>query len=571
MTTSPSNPHPRAGRRLIAAALTLVGTLVWAHALAAVARTFIGVDASEFAPASLALTLGALLTGVAGAIGLAKPSRAALQAKVAGLLAAAMIGGMHPGTWIIALALIPAGAGMAAIGRLLERRLPADLDDLPLRHPKWAIAWTVIAALAVMQVGRLSTYMTDPSSDWFLSTRDPFYAKHECANAYVYAAELNRRGEDNVYAAEHYPGIDPEAAPVSEVIGMVPEDPYQYPPQFLLLPRAALGATSDYGAIRSCWFALNASLCLAAVLALATWVGGRTGRIAGLLTPALLVSFPVLHNLQYGQFHFAAISLSILGLLAFQRRRVRLGGVLLACAAFAKIFPAVLLIPLALQKRWRELGWTLAAGSAITLVAWGVLGPSPFHAFLDYHWPRLADGSAFAFAEAWPEVADLLVAGNQGAQGIVDKLDALGLVSSNAPLARLAPKLFGLALLAVAFVAGLGLRTASRAQHARTWLGLLGLASLASAGAWADYVPLTCVWLLAYLAPLAKGSRVILVALSFTALMQVLLVGAVPIGGASDPQWMLPLSLLGALSMWLTFVGAQLPLLPQRETSHVVA
>jgi len=550
--------RPGTARSALATLAALVGTLVWTHALAGLLRAAADLPVATFAPASTGLSLAAVAVALAGCTALRSPRVAATRAALMALVAWGVLVAVFPATLVAGLALPAVGAAFSAAASWLARRLPASFDELPRRHPKASLAWLAIALLAVVQVGRLSTYMTDSETDWFLSTRHPFYAKHECMNAYVFGAELDRRGEPNVYHPEHYPGLNPEAAPVTEMTGMAPEDPFQYPPQFLLLPRLAIEATSDYGAVRLVWFGLNVTLCLAAVLALAVWVGGAVGRAAGLLSPAVLASFPVLHDFQYGQFHFAAIALAVLGSLAFQRKRPALGGWLLAGAILAKLFPAVLLIPLAVQRRWRELAWTAGAGIAITAVALLVLGTAPFEAFGGYHLPRLADGSAFAFGEAWPEVATLVTAGNQGASGIVHKLAAMGVPWVDASVASIVGKVFGLGLLALALLTGLRAAKASRAEHAIGWLGLLGLGSLASTGAWADYVPLTCVWLLAYLAPLARGRSVVATVLALCALMQMTLLGTMPLGSASDAAWMMPLSLLGAVLMLGTFVGAVL-------------
>lgn len=558
--TDPHLQPPRAARRAVAAVFALVGTLVWTHALAGVARAMAGIPAVELASASLALSVAAVLTALAGAIGSRSGKRAALFAGLAGLAGAVEIGRTHPGLLVPAAALVPAGIAFAGLGAWFARRLPATLDDAPARHPVRAAAWVALALVAVVQVGRLSTWVSDRESDWFVSTRHPFYAKHECLNAYVFGAELDRRGESNVYDPRLYPGLNPGVQPRTEMVGMSPEDPFQYPPPFLLLPRLAIEATHDYDAIRSAWFGLNATLCLGALLALATWIGGRAGTVAGLLSPAVLASFPVLYDLQYGQFHFAAIALAVLGLLALERGRAALGGSLLAGAILSKLFPAVLLLPLAVQRRWRDLGWTALAGGAMTAAALLVLGSAPFSAFLGFHLPRLGDGSAFAFGEAWPEVADLIVAGNQGVHGIVHKLGAMGFAWADDSAARIAGDAFAALLAALACVVGLRARGASREARAASWLGLVGLASLLSTGAWADYVPLTCVWLLAVLAPLAPLARrpALGIALGVCALLQVFLLGTIPIGAAADPFWMLPVSLVGALALVVTFAGAAL-------------
>jgi hypothetical protein len=298
---------------------------------------------------------------------------------------------------------------------------------------------------------------------------------------------------------------------------------------------------------------------------LSLWVGGRVGVFSALLSPLVLISFPVLHNFQYGQFHFAMIALAVLGLLAFSRKWPALGGTLLAVSILSKLFPVLLLVPLAVQRRWRDLIWTAAAGAVLTAVAVGILGPASFTAFVTYHLPRLSDGQAFAFGEAWPEMATLVTAGNQGIPGIMNKLVAIGVPGIDAATANGASKVYGLALLALSVFVGVRTAGAARAKQAIAWLGLLGLASLASAGAWADYVPLTCLWLLALLAPMLvdePGRLGVKLALAACAVMQFFLIGTMPLGGHADASWMYPLSLFGAVTLLATFASAVLMHLP---------
>ncbi len=545
------------GRRLAAGLVSILGTVVWTHALAGLFRSILGIPVEEVAPVAVWLTAAAVATAAAGIVCSRRPG---IAAGTVGAVGAGAIGLVHPAAFLPALALVPSGAIFAVVSSWLARRLPSELDAQPSARPRLTIAWLLLALVAVIQVGRLSTYMTNTDSDWFLSTREPFYAKHECLNAYIYGAELDRRGETNVYLATHYPGLNPQAEPVTELAGMAPEDPFQYAPQFLLWPRAAIAITQDYQSIRLVWFGINFTLCMAAVLLLSLWVGGRIGSVSALLSPFVLIAFPTLHNFQYGQFHFATIALAVLAMLAFARRRSAIGGTLLAVSILSKLFPALLLVPLALQRRWRDLGWTAAAAAVLTIVTLRVTGTAPFLAFADYHLPRLADGSAFAFGEAWPEVADLLIAGNQGIRGIFDKLAAMGVPVATS-MSTTAGRLYGFGLLMVGASIGLR-RSASRAQQAIAWLGLLGLGSLASTGAWADYVPLTCVWLLTLLAPLTTGRPAMQLALGLCAVLQLFLPGTMPIGDWVATSWMYPLSLVGALAMLMTFtvgVGLRAP------------
>ena len=108
---------------------------------------------------------------------------------------------------------------------------------------------------------------------------------------------------------------------------------------------------------------------------------------------------------------------------------------------------------------------------------------------------------------------------------------------------------------ATAWIA-LRLSSASRWQRAAAWLALLGLGSMSSAGAWADYVPVTAVWLLALVAAGATVERRLIAPLSVTALLQVTLAGTVPIGEWFEPALMTPVATVGQLTMAALFVGA---------------
>lgn len=556
-TKSP-NPPSFERQALFASAAGLL-SMVWIHALTAVADwayAVLGgaVDAGSVSTPAWALTLAALVTG--SVAGMTRNLPVGLSAAVS---SSAMLWSVGVGSVAGSLALLLAAVALATLTAVAQRHLPAHfgiaLDGSARRRPMATAAVAALVLLALLQVARLSTFMADPASDWFLTTRNPFWAKHGCMTAYLHAAELAERGAENVYDAAHYPGLNPQATPSTDMHGMAVEDPFQYPPQFLLLPALARAFSHDFLAVQTFWFALQSTLFLAVSLALALWIGGREGRRSALLLPLAVSAFPLLHALQYGQFHLAAVVLAAAAMLAFELRRTAVGGAFLAVAISAKLFPGLLLVVLAVQRRWRALAWTAGFGVGFALLGLAVLGPAPYTAFFDYHLPRLVGGEAFAFGDAWPEIQDLIVADNQGAHGIVLKLQAMGLSFLGDGAARWATKLFALcALLLTAFFAR---REAGTPRHLRVagWLAILGLGSMTSPGAFGDYVPLTATWLLIFVAgAYARGLRW---ALPLTAcwIFHYTLLGTAPLGAWFDPAVMMPVSLIGALLMFGLFAS----------------
>lgn len=563
-----TQPHSqRSPRRLLRGALIpLIFALVWTHALVGAARAWAAIPYEELTESSFALSLSALFVGA-----MASGSRAPLQRRlVMALLAAALslgvIGSLNPVALLPGLALLPVAALTAWLAHWVERRTPTAFTQSLARSPGWRVVWIASSLLAVVQLARLSTYVSNPESEWFLTTSNAFFAKHECANAYVYAAELNQRGETDVYDPIHYPGLNPQAEPQTQMQEMAPEDPFQYPPPFLMLPALAISITHDYPAIRSVWFALNVTLCLGSVLLFSLWAGRATRYRSLLLAPVAVVAFPVLHNFQYGQFHFAAVALAVLGMLAMEKRRSVLGAALLAAAITAKVFPIFLVVALFGQKRFADVARVLSFGLLYAVLGVIVLGAGPYSAFFTQHLPRLSSGAAFAFGEAWPEVADLLVAGNQGISGMVAKVEAFGGVTWPSRVASSINLLYALLLLCVTWFSARAVGKVGAPAKAGFWIGVLGLGSLASAGAWADYVPLTGVWAMVFLIPTSRERSLHRGLLLVSGFLQLTLLGTVPLGPFAEAWWMLPLSFVSGLSLlFILGSAAAAPLMVRRR------
>jgi hypothetical protein len=113
-------------------------------------------------------------------------------------------------------------------------------------------------------------------------------------------------------------------------------------------------------------------LSLVADLAAAAVIGWGFGARAR--RTYLVLGLPVvLTGLAYLRLDLISVALAASGLALCRRKRPTAGGLLLVAGAFAKLWPAVMLPVLAVQRRWRALGVSLTAG-AVGLGAWVAYG-----------------------------------------------------------------------------------------------------------------------------------------------------------------------------------------------------
>lgn len=452
------------------------------------------------------------------------------------------------GSGHIPAALLIVGPVAAWAGFAVSHRLPARLDGAARRRRWLALAWGVLGVLTIVQTARLSTYMADSSYNWWLTTSHPFWSKHECMVAYIYGADLHRQGVDNVYAADLYPALNPGVATTTTLENFTADDPYQYPPQFLMLPALAIALSDDFHVIRAVWFGIQTLAFALIAFLLARWLGGRAGVTLAMLTPVLWVSVPAMLNFQYGQFHLLTIALAVAAFVAFESRRDMLGGLLLAASILAKGFPGILLLPLLMQRRWPAAAWTGAWMAGLTLLAWGVLGSGPFAAFFEYHMPRVRSGAAFAFEEVWPDLTSLLLAGNLSPHSLVRKLAELGVPGMTEWVARTVHGGYSILLIGAAVLAG---RVQARERRAMVWLALVTMASLTSPAAWGDYVPVGSLWLLALIAAVERPTGAQKLCLGAAWVFSFLLPGVVPIGNFPSAVPAMILSIAGTLTVVL--------------------
>ncbi|MGE5361856.1 MAG: glycosyltransferase family 87 protein [Bacteroidales bacterium] len=431
---------------------------------------------------------------------------------------------------VAAMSLFATWIGQVAACSLVAARLSTAFKGKTRIGTTALVAWVALALVMLVQVARLTTYMADPTVDWWLTTRDELWARHMCMPAYVEAADLQRRNVPNVYDAAHYPALVRDAKPSLTVdhIEMFVGDPFQYPPPFLLAPLAALRLTNDFLVMRTVWYVVQLLGMVGVALLLSAWVGGTEGRRAAWLLPLLIVSIPAMQALQYGQFHLAALLLGVSAMIAFERGRPVTGGALLAATILSKIFPGILLILLVAQKRWREAAWTTAFIGLFTALAVLVLGPAPFHTFVSYQLPRLANGQAFAFADQWPELRlPIVVIGNLSPTGLLAKLQELGVARLSEVAGGLMRRAYDLLL--IGLVLWGARRPRSRRETAAVWLALLNLGALEGYAAWGDYVTVGTVWLLTLFADERRGSRFTLALLGTAWVLCALVPGVQPI------------------------------------------
>jgi len=456
-------------RRGVAVVAATPLSVVSGHALATLQAAWVGPPISTSAAA---LVLPVIAAGVAHWV---KPSLA-----IGGLVAAIAGGGLAAAgilPWRILPLIVLAGVLLSALAGSIERALPQSVDGAWQRSRGKTIAWTVMALVMVLQISRLSVFMTDRDSTWG-STFPPveFTVTHMCMASYVEAAELTRQDDPNIYDPKHYPnfGLTKAEDIETSVIGLQPylDDSFHYPPPFLLLPRLWLGLSNDYLNIRSVWFAIQLLAFVAFAVLLARWVGGSTGAWALWMLPLLLASMPTMFNFQFGQAHLFTVWTAMAGMLAFEVKRPAVGGALLAGGIAAKIFPGVLVVYLLLRRRWLDLAWVAAFTLVFALATLAMTGASPFVQFVTDLLPRLESGEAFSF------VTEILpIATNLSVPGFVWKLDLLGIEGGAAMLGPASAVYTLFILIAVWLAARLDVDRVGRTE---IWLALLIVASLRS-------------------------------------------------------------------------------------------
>ncbi len=355
----------------------------------------------------------------------------------------------------------------------------------------------LFATLAAVQVGRLTWFALDPSrTGAAVYPFDEFYVQHSCVSAYYQAAKLGEARVANLYDEKLYAGT----------LGRFNIDPYLYPPQFLLLPGAILAITADFYRFRILWFAFELVLFLTALLVIARWIGGRLGQTAFIFSGLLIAAVPTTMTLQIGNFQILGFAVAMLAMALIESDFIVFGAGLLAFVAASKLFPGILIVWLALQRRWRAVAWVFAWSVVLLLATLLSFGWAPFRAFFKYEMPQLSFPLHGPINFVMTPLAGKIAALNYGVTSVVPKLRALGWSSLGFGAFQAVRFLYLLLLIGLfvrlrrAFVSSSKDRqddaASLRLHQAQTWLALLNLASFLSPFAPDVYAVVGTLWLL---------------------------------------------------------------------------
>ena len=396
------------------------------------------------------------------------------------------------------------GAVVAGTALVVLWRTFHQMRAVGFQRLQWpaVLGLLIVLGAATFYMVRLSGFMIDVSkADLSVFPARQFFRAHSCLSAYTEAARLSTTGV-NIFDTAPY--SQPGQPDTPRTIGPLELDLYQYPPPFLALPRLTVAAGLEFLTTRRLWFAVQSVVLLLAVVVTARWIGGVSGLLALLLAPFLWLAPTTRVALQIGNFQLTAFALSMLAMIAFERRHTARGGLMLGFSAVSKVFPGVLGVLLVVDRRWTSILWTIGWAVAFVIVTLLWIGSGPFSDFFNYQMPRIQSAAAFGWINA-PGMAPV----NYGIHGLIIKLRVLGVPWTSAGLANIAASLYGVLLLPIAAIAASRLARMRvtetnvewlRLRQAQVWLGLLNLASFRSPFVPDAYALVGTLWLLTLLA-----------------------------------------------------------------------
>jgi len=398
------------------------------------------------------------------------------------------------------VALLIASCAATAVIVLVLRRPIVALDEAACSPPLRIVAG-VATPLALVLLARLAVFMVDPSQVGYSSIPNSTWeAQHSCLSAY-YVSAVAASSTPNIYDDSLFtmPDDDPNQPRKARSLGPFKIDVFEYPPPFLLLPRALRLITPDFTRLRMLWFGLSGAVILLALLVVARFMGPAAGTRALLLSPLVWMSLPMLSVLQKGNVQGMVIAAAMLAMVLFEQRRRATGGAVLAFVTLSKLYPGLLILYLLVRRQWRALAWT--ASFALAFVALSVLdiGWRPYAAFFD-RLPALLGGEAFpAFRNP------LATAINFSIPGLAFKAKLLGVPGMGFGAAKILGWVY--TLVAVAATIHAGRRATGSDVKPLVWLAILILATLRSPFLPQGYAAVPSLWILTLLAATRAPSR----------------------------------------------------------------
>ncbi len=420
------------------------------------------------------------------------------------------------------MATLPLDPGPAEPGRVLP--LPVTGPSAGSRLLAVAAAAATVAAVVLlvrltifMAAPAQARYSTLPWSDWEV--------RHSCLSAYFIAAQA-AGGPASVYDDTLYSfpsNAGEKRRP--RALGPFNIDVFEYPPPFLLLPRALLRVAPDFVGFRLLWFAMEAAVVLVAMVFVGRALDPHARLRALMLAPLVWAALPMLNTLQKGNIQPVVIAVAVLAMVLFRRRQFAAGGALLAFATLSKLYPGLLVLYLLVRRDWRALIWTAAWSAVFVGLTVADTGWSIFASFLG-HLPALLGGESFP-ALRNPNA----VAINYSIPGIVFKLKLFGVPGMGFPASKLLGWLYTLIIVPVVVL--VARRSLREGETPLVWLAILILATLRSPFLPQAYAPFPALWLVTLLAAVAVPTmRNALLALLAWAALNVY----VPMDGGLDPR-----------------------------------
>ena len=434
------------------------------------------------------------------------------------------------GSWRTAVCL---GAVVAGLIGWVGWRWPIVTIDESAASRGFKIVSALATLVALVQLARLALFMVFPAQPGYsFIPSSQWEVRHSCLSAYFVAAQAADE-TPNVYDDSLYslPGPDANAPRRPRTIDSFKIDPYEYPPPFLLVPRALRLLVPDFTHFRMLWFALDAGVVLLAMLLIARALGPTAGTRALLLAPLVWTALPTLSALQKGNVQLPVIALSMLGMLLFQRRHWAAGGALLAYATVSKLFPGMLVVYLCARRQWRAAAATAAWGVVFVLLALLDIGWAPHAAFLD-HLPGVLGGEAFP---VFRNPAAMAI--NFSIPGLVFKLKLFGVPGMSFTISKIIGWLYtGVAVWVTVLV---GRRAQREDDGPLLWLAIIILATLRSPFLPAAYAAFPGLWLLGLIAATHPPTTR---TLAFTLGTWVALNVFVPLDWIIPPHWLATLT-----------------------------